>query len=391
MNLTKKQTEEALSNFLEEKDGLNDVLQMMLNSMMLCERKEYLSETPDNKGNGYRQSNVFGYGHQIELRIPRDRQSAFMPTILALFREQESYLKEVSFQMYSKGLTTRDISEVMETIYGTHYSKSKISNITQGFYEQMEAWRNRDLDKHYLAFFIDGLFVKLKRDSKYKNECFYIVLGLKEDYTREIVAIVNFPTESSEGWRHLFEDLKTRGLETVGLVVSDGITGIDSAIAEKFKDTPHQRCIVHLQRNLSVFVRKEDKKELAEDIRQILNPDEKDYTKEEALNSLVDFGEKWKSKYKAFGKHLEKMNWEPFFTYLNFSVKIRRMIYTTNWIERFNRSCRRTLKIRGAFPSEESVLALLTSVAIDKSNKTYKYPIYNFKFETKLSNKSIKD
>jgi len=390
MNLTKKQTEEVLSNFLEEKDGLNEVLQMMLNSMMLCERKEYLAESVGNKGNGYRQSNVFGYGHQIELRIPRDRQSAFMPTILALFREQESYLKEVSFQMYSKGLTTRDISEVMETIYGTHYSKSKISNITQGFYEQMEAWRNRDLENHYLALFIDGLFVKLKRKDKYKNECFYIVLGLKEDFTREIIAIVNFPTESSQGWEHLFEDLKNRGLQTVGLVVSDGIKGIESAISEKFKDTAHQRCIVHLQRNLSVFVRKEDKKELAEDLRQILNPDEINYTKKEAVNSLVDFGEKWKYKYKTLGKYIEKLNWEPFFTYLDFSVKIRRMIYTTNWIERFNRSCRRTLKVRGAFPSEDSVLALITSVAIDKSDKTYKYPIYNFKFEPKLSNKSYK-
>ena len=390
MNLTKKQTEEVLSNFLEEKNGLNEVLTMMLNAMMLCERKEFLDGSLDNKGNGYRQSNVFGYGHQIELRIPRDRQSAFMPTILALFREQESYLKEVSFQMYSKGLTTRDISEVMETIYGTHYSKSTISNITKGFYEQMEAWRNRDLDEHYLAFYIDGLFVKLKRDKAYKNECFYIILGLKEDFTREIVAIVNFPSESAQGWRLIFDDLKNRGLKTVGLVVSDGLAGIDTAISEKLPNTPHQRCIVHLQRNLSAFVRREDKKELAEDLRQILNPDGLTYTKKEALNSLVDFALKWKPKYKTLGKYIEELEWEPFFTYLDYSVKIRRMIYTTNWIERFNRSCRRTLKVRGAFPSEESVLALLTSVAIDKSSKTYKYPIYNFKFEPKLSNKSIK-
>ena len=133
MNLTKKQTEEVLSNFLEQKNGLNEVLQMMLNAMMYSERKEYLTESIINKANGYRQGNVFGYGKQIELRIPRDRQSSFTPTILALFRDQESYLKEVSFQMYSKGLATRDISEVMETVYGTHYSKSKISNINQSF------------------------------------------------------------------------------------------------------------------------------------------------------------------------------------------------------------------------------------------------------------------
>lgn len=388
MNLTKKQTEEVLSNFLEKKNGLNEVLQMMLNSMMQCERKEFLIESEGNKGNGYRQSSVFGYGHQIELRVPRDRQSDFMPTILALFREQETYLKEVSFQMYSKGLTTRDISEVMETIYGTHYSKSKISNISQGFYQQMEAWRNRELEEHYLAFYIDGLQVNLKRDGKYRNECFYIILGLKEDYTREIISIVNFPTESAQGWRLIFEEIKDRGVRSIGIVVSDGLSGMASAIAEKFSGTAHQRCIVHLQRNLSTFVRREDKKELAEDVRQLLNPDDPKYTKEKALAGVVDFAKKWEFRNKSLSKYIEKLEWESFFTYLDYSVQIRRMLYSTNWIERFNRSCRRTLKVRGAFPNEESVLALITGVALDKTDKTYKYPIYNFKFEPKLSNKS---
>ncbi len=389
MNLTKKQTEEVLSNFLEQKNGLNEVLQMMLNAMMYSERKEHLTESIINKANGYRQGNVFGYGKQIELRIPRDRQSSFTPTILALFRDQESYLKEVSFQMYSKGLTTRDISEVMETIYGTHYSKSKISNINQSFYEQMEAWRNRELDEHYLALYIDGLHVKLKRNSRYENECFYIILGLKEDFTREVIAIVNFPSESSHGWRDIFQNLKERGVGTVGLIVSDGIAGLESVIAEEFNQTAHQKCIVHLQRTLSKYVRREDKLELAEDFRQVLSPDDQSYTSEQAYQSLLDFSSKWSKKYKALGKYILKLEWQPYFTYLNYSVKIRRMIYTTNWIERFNRSCRRTLKIRGAFPNEESVLALITSVAIDKSDKQYHYPVYKFKFEPKLNKNQV--
>ena len=120
MNLTKKQTEEILSKHLLQENGLNEVMEMTLNAMMYCERKEYLSYDDNNKGNGFRLGKVFGHGAQLELRIPRDRQSSFTPTILALFRDQEEYLKEVSFKMYSKGLTTRDISEVMETIYGVH-------------------------------------------------------------------------------------------------------------------------------------------------------------------------------------------------------------------------------------------------------------------------------
>jgi transposase-like protein len=384
MNLTKKQTEEVLSNFLDKENGLNEVLEMVLNAMMYSERSTYLTTDKSNKANGFRPGNVFGYGKQIELRIPRDRQSTFIPTILALFRDQESYLKEVSFQMYSKGLTTRDISEVMETIYGTHYSKSKISNISQGFYQQMEAWRNRDLDNHYLAFYIDGLHVKVKRDNRYQNECFYIILGLKEDFTREVIAIVNFPTESSIGWQQIFTELKQRGVKSVGIIISDGLSGLDNTISKEFSNTPHQKCIVHLQRILQGYVRREDKKELAADFRAVLSPDDAKYTKELAYNNLVDFANKWRQKYKSLGKYIDNLEWQPYFIYLDYSVKIRRMIYTTNWIERFNRSARRTLKVRGAFPNEESVLALITSVAIDKSDKTYAYPIYNFKFEEKL-------
>lgn len=384
MELTKKQTEGVFSKFLDKENGLNAVLQMTLNAMMHSERTEHLKDTTGNKANGFRLGKVFGFGTQLELRIPRDRQSAFMPQIMALFRDQEQYLKEVSFQMYSKGLTTRDISEVMETIYGSKYRKSKVSDISKSFYSQMELWRDRDLESHYLAFYIDGLHVKLKRDGRYQNECFYIILGLKEDYTREIIAIVNFPTESAQGWKQLFSDLKERGLKSIGIIVSDGLSGMEGAISEAFSGTPHQKCIVHLQRNLQAMVRREDRKELAEDVRIILSPGDVHHSKEKALELVSDLALKWEGKYKSFSKHILKMEWEPFLVFLDYNVKVRRMLYTTNWIERFNRSARRTLKVRGAFPNVDSVLALITSTAIDKTDKMYKYPIYNFKFEHKL-------
>ncbi|WP_457617888.1 IS256 family transposase [Lutibacter sp.] len=388
MLLTKKQIENQLSKFLAKENGLNLVLEMMLNSMMLTEREMFLeSKTRENKANGYRLGKVFGYGTQIELRIPRDRQSEFTPLILALFREQESYLKEVSFQLYSKGLTARDVSDVMETIYGKHFSKSKVSDITVSFYEKMEQWRERAIDNHYLALYIDGLQVNLKRDDKYQNECFYIILGLKEDYTREIIAIVNLPTESATGWREVFKELKIRGLKSVGIIVSDGLTGLDSSITEEFGSVAHQKCIVHLQRTLQAYVRKTDRAEIAEDLRYLFSPDDKDYKKENVPIRIEEIALKWEKKYKALAKYLKTFNWQPYFTYLDYNVKVRRMLYTTNWIERFNRSARRTLKIRGAFPSDDSVLALITSVAIEKSEKKYKYPIYNFKFEPKLKNK----
>ena len=384
MNLTKKQTEEVLSKFISEDNGLHSVMEMVLNSLMLCERSAYLSDVGLNKGNGFRQASVFGHGRQLELRIPRDRLSQFTPTILALFREQESYLKEVSFKLYTKGLTTRDISDVMGTIYGNSYSKSKVSNISQSFYEQMEAWRNRDLDKHYLAFYIDGLHTKLKRENKYENECFYIILGLKEDFTREIVAIVNFPQESATAWELIFDEIKKRGVESVGLVISDALSSIDKSIANKF-NTSHQKCTVHLLRNLMGHVRPTDKKEVADDFKQVLDVDNPTHCISSALANFATYRDKWGKKYPAFGRYLDNLELTPYLTFLNYDVRIRRMIYTTNWVERFNKSARRTLKIRGAFPNEESVLALITSVGIELGDNHYAFPIYNFKYEPKLS------
>jgi transposase-like protein len=386
MNFTKEQTQELISKFSNEKNGLTSVLEMVLNSLMLSERKEFLKEDIDNKANGYRFGTAFGQGQQLQLKIPRDRQSAFSPLILALIREQDAYIHEVCFSLYTKGLTTKDVSEVMQVIYGDNYSKSKISNISQSFYEQMDAWRNRSLNKHYLAFYIDGLFVKLKRDKKYENECFYIILGVCEDGTREIVSIVNFPTESASCWETIFDEIKDRGVKSVGIIVSDSLSGVDKAIAKKF-NTVHQKCIVHMQRNLMKKVRPNDKKEIASDFSQVLDVDNVDYTIENALGKFEKFTEKWIERYSGFKSYFSNLDIIPYFQFLDFDPKIRRMLYTTNWIERFNKSARRTLKIRGAFPNEESVLALITSVGKDMTEGTYSYPIYQFKNEIKLQRK----
>ena len=387
MNLNESQITEALSDMLDKGKNVNDLMQLVLNSMMKSERTAHLEESKDNKGNGYRLGKVFGFGTQLELRIPRDRRSNFMPKLLAILREEDTYLREVCFDLYSRGLTTRDISSAMEKIYGGSFSKSKISNISQSFYEEMEAWRNRELDSHYLAFYIDGIHVKLRRGVHYETECFYVIMALREDYRREIVAVVNRPTESASSWEMIFKDLKKRGVESVGLIVSDGLSGLEKSISSVFGGTPHQKCIVHLQRILKDYVRPKDREELAEDMRYVFSPEKDNYTQDMAHKALLNVGDKWGKKYKSLEKYIRKLDWQPYFTYLNYDKRVRRMIYTTNWIERFNRSARRTLKIRGAFPDEDSVLALITATAREKEEKTYNYPIYNFKFEPKLMRK----
>lgn len=381
MNLSKLQTEDVLKQFLSKENGLNEVLEMFMNSLMVSERDVFLQNAPViNKGNGYRPGQVYGRGRQLSLRIPRDRLGQFYPVLLALMRDQDSQLHDLSFMMYSKGLTTRDIGEVLDVIYGKHYSKSSISNINKSFYEQMADWRSRDLDKEYLAVYIDAIWEKVKRGT-IRSEAFYIMMGLKKDFTREIIGIVNIPTESSSGWELVLDELKQRGVEKVHLFVSDGLKSLETAVSKVFHQSVHQKCIVHLIRNIMAKVRSTHKAEIAQDFRAVLNPDQEDYTREKAMEKLSKFALKWGVYYAHIKKLTVKEDIHYYFNYLDFDYRIRRMIYTTNWIERFNKSCRRTLKIRNSFPSPEAALALITSVAIEKGEKKYAYPIHNFKFE----------
>lgn len=388
MELTKLQTEDVLKQFLSKENGLNDVLEVLMNSLMYSEREAFLKESPvENKANGYRPGQVYGRGQQLQLRIPRDRLGQFYPILLGLMRDQDSQMHDLSFCLYTKGLTTRDIGDVLDIIYGKNYSKSTISNINKSFYGQMESWRNRSLDKEYLAVFIDATWVKVNRDT-IQNEAFYIMMGLKKDYTREIIGIVNIPTESAAGWELVLKELKERGVEKVHLFISDGLKALEKAISKVFNQAVHQKCIVHLIRNILAKVRSDHKSQIAEDFRYVLEPDNVNHNKEDANSRLVEFSEKWGQYYKHIKALPKKEDISYYFNYLDYDHRIRRMIYTTNWIERFNKSCKRTLKIRNSFPSPEAALALITSVAIEKEDKKYAYPIHNFKFEKKFNDVS---
>lgn len=200
MELSKLQTEKVLKQFLSKENGLNKVLEIFMNSLMYSERDVFLkSQEGSNKGNAYRQSQVYGRGRQIQLRMPRDRMGQFYPVILTLLRNQDSQLHDLSFMLYNKGLITKDISYVLNIIYGKNYSKNTISEINKSFYDHMYDWRNRDMEQEYLADYIGAIWEKVKRDS-IRNEAFYIQMGLKQDFSREIISIVNIPTESSICW-----------------------------------------------------------------------------------------------------------------------------------------------------------------------------------------------
>ena len=265
LKLSKSQLQTVINDQLSKEKGLNDLFTMLVNGLMLSERNAFLEteEGESNKGNGYRQIKRSGIGSKLELSIPRDRMGVFKPVILGLINQQEERVKELCFELYGKGLTTRQIEDIVENIYGSSYSKSSISRITTDFGALIDAWLKRPLDSYYPVVYIDAIHIKVRRQTV-ATEAFYILLGLKQDYTREVLGIINIPQESASGWQETLEDIRSRGVKKVGLFVFDDLTGLDTVIGKVFAMSMQQKCVLHFQRNGNKHIRNQTERFFAQ-------------------------------------------------------------------------------------------------------------------------------
>jgi transposase-like protein len=236
------------------------------------------------------------------------------------------------------------------------------------------------LDTYYPIIYIDAIHIKVRRETV-ATEAFYVLLGLKEDYTREVLGIINIPQESASGWQEVLENIQSRGVQKVGLFVFDGLTGLDDIVGKVFAHSMKQNCILHFQRNLNKHIRKTHREAFCSDVKVIFDPDNLFYTSKEAVKNLKEVLTKWSKIYPKLKVTINRDDLDTVFTYLNFNYRIRRMIYTTNWIERLNKSFRRTLKMRNALPNPQAAITLMGYVAMEMTEKTYSYPINSFKFD----------
>ena len=366
---TKEQLSEVMCKHAEKENGLHDLMEIMLESLMVAERGEFLREQADhNKGNGYRFGHSYGHGKKLEFRIPRDRFGNFHPKILAILRDQEEECEKLAGSLYTKGLTQSQVSQVFDEIYGEHYSKSSISRMIGFVRQEVSQWLERGLDAYYPVVFVDCVHIKVFRKKKAATEAFYVILGVTEEGTREVLGIYNSPVESATGWGYMFDDLHERGVECIGLMVADGLSGLDKVIGEKFPGTAFQRCTTHLKRNMLARVRHGDKKQLADDMREVFRTGDKNYTIEMGIQAWKDMCLKWGKAYLSIRRLAENEDIGFYFTYLNYVPQIQSMIYTTNWIERLQKDFRRVTRMRGAMPDEGSVIVLMGRTAMDKES-----------------------
>lgn len=374
MQFSKAQITEILTEFANQEDGFNEILRITFEAMMKAERQEHLLERDSDKGNGYRQVKAYGRGKMLELRVPRTREGNFYPLLMSVLRDQEEESRKVAFELYGAGLTTAQVGDLFEKLYGRHYSKASVSRMFDYAREEVMGWLLRPLEAYYPIVYIDALFWSTRRDGAVSKEAYYTILGVKSDRTREVLGIVNFPTESSAGWEEVLRGLQKRGLKRLGLVVADGLSGLESACARVFGPLPFQKCVIHLERSVLGRIKPADKKAVVGDLREVFVTDKQDDSPDKGWKRWEDFVDTWKKRYPSLKNYLDKANYFAYFTYLNYHYKIRSMIYSTNWIERLNRDYKRVLKMRGVMPDSDAVIFLLGKVSMSRSAYERKVP-----------------
>jgi len=373
LHFTQEQVTKILEEIALKENGLQELQKLSLEAMMRAEREEHNASTRD-MSNGYRPRRTFGRGKILELRVPRSRNGQFYPILLSLLRDQEEECRKLAFNLYGAGLTTEQVGQIFGDIYGKEYSTSQISRMFDYARNDVQTWLQRPLDPYYPIIMIDATFIYTRRIDHVSKEGYYTILGVKADRTREVLAVINFPTESANAWEVVLQSLKERGLKEIGLIVSDSLTAIEDSIWRQFPKTEIQLCAIHLQRNVNKHIKPKDKALVAEDLKEVLRTGDRNDTVEKGYQRWLEFCSKWGKYYPSIKRMGENNRYKLNFTYLGYDYRTHNMLYSTNWIERLNRDYKRTTRMRGALPGPDATILLLGYVAMTRSAYQRKIP-----------------
>ncbi|WP_326716337.1 IS256 family transposase [Vagococcus jeotgali] len=333
--------------------AINSLLKAELTAFLDYEKYDRSGFNSGNSRNGnYSRSFKTEYG-ELNLVIPRDRNGEFSQQTLPAYKRTNDSLETTIIQLFQKGITMSEISDLIEKMYGHYYTPQTISNISKIVSEDVLAFKERTLEAKYSVIFMDATHIPVKRKTVAK-EAIYIVIGIRLDGTKEVLGFTIAPTESAYIWKEILQDLKDRGLEEVLLVVTDGLNGIHDSIHSVYPNAQFQQCCVHISRNIAHKVRVSDRQEVCNDFKLVYQA----ASKEEAMNQISFMIDKWKKQYPRVVKLL--LN-PAILTFYNFPPSIRRTIYSTNLIEGFNKQLKKYTKRKEQFPNEESLERFLVS------------------------------
>lgn len=339
------------------RDFMGPIIQKMLEAEMETKIGYQKNERSDveNYRNGYYPERTINtdYG-QMDVRVPRDRNNEIESDLLPKYSRNINGFEEKVIKMYGLGMSDKQIQEEIDELFGCKLSTDMISDITDKIIPEIQDWQKRKLDKIYPIVFIDAIHFSVKDNGQVVKKAAYVILGVDMEGMKSVLSIIVGENESAKMWLSVLNDLKNRGVQDILILCSDGLTGLKEAINTAYPKTEYQRCIVHQIRNSLKYVKHDNKKELARDLKRVYTSS----TAEQGYEVLLELEEKWGKKYPNAIRSWQD-NWDSLSTFFQYSQELRTVMYTTNAIESLNSSYRRANRNRVVFPTSMSLLKTL--------------------------------
>jgi putative transposase len=363
-----------LNGFMEElyARAMEQMLEGEMDSHLGYEKHSSEGTNSGNSRNGKTSKTVKTTLGEVELEVPRDRNSSFEPVLIPKRSRKVEAIEDIIISLYARGMTVRDIEAQIREVYGYDISDSTISNVTAKVNTLVTEWQNRPLSSMYYVVWMDGIVFKVRQNGKVINKTVYLAVGLNSEGHKEMLGMWLGESESASFWMSVLTDLRARGVEDILITSTDNLKGFTEAIVSIFPQSVTQICVVHQIRNASRYVVWKDKKQFAADLKLIYSAATKDLAWE-ALESLeATWGKKYPHAIKSW-----KTNWTDLSHFFDFPLEIRTMIYTTNIIENLNGKIRKYTKAKMSFPDDASVLKSVF-LALREITRKWTFPVRNW-------------
>ena len=340
------------------KEGFKDILQELMEAEMDAvlgyEKNQKGNIVSTNKRNGYSTKTLKSQYGEFPIDIPRDRNGEFEPKLIPKYQRDISGIEEKVISLYARGMSTRDIHDQLQDLYGIELSAEMVSKITDKILPEIKEWQARPLNPVYPFVFMDCIHYKVREDGRILSRAAYVIMGVTIEGYKEILSITVGANETSKFWLGMLNDLKNRGIKDVLFFCVDGLPGFKEAIQAVFPSAQVQRCVIHMLRNSFKYINYADLKKFSADFKNVYNAPNESI----ALDELEIVREKWGKKYPYAINNWEN-NWEDVNSFFQFPDEIRRIMYTTNIIEGLNRQYRKVTKTKSVFPSDTSLEKML--------------------------------
>ena len=326
---------------------------------------DYRNKDTENSRNGYSKKTMHTSYGDMDINVPRDRKGEFEPQVVKKYQNTVTQdMEEKILSMYARGMPTSDTESHMRELYDIDVSDTTISRITDKVLPLIKEWQERPLEEVYAVVFMDAIHYHVRSEGRIVKRAVYIAIGINMAGIKDVLGMYVGENESAKFWLSIMNGLKNRGVEDILITCVDGLTGFPQAIEAVYPNAEIQQCIIHQIRNSTKYVSYKDLKKLMADLKTVYSaPDEKT-----AVTNLEEFGKKWDSKYPQIHKSWSE-RWPTLATYFKYPEAVRRLIYTTNTIEGFNRQLRKVTKSKTVFPSDDSLLKMLYLAMMDITKK----------------------